>query len=122
MGQEPDDIIYITDPTKKQKEGSQNIEMGGTCGTEYRLESPKKSTEWNIIVYVETKRPDRNNINIFLYEVLGNDVHDWILFNRTIGRPHAVLRTSLDPSKNYEIWIRDGYSDQFTGYIRENWS
>ena len=38
------------------------------------------------------------------------------------GEKNCTLTADLDPSKTYEVWIRDAYAKPFSGTIEEEWS
>jgi len=100
-----------------------HLNVSGVCGQDYWLVSPSNSDFWEINIHLESEMKDQP-IHVTIYEVIGEYPYN---YQEQVDAPTAnsigsvTLNTSLDPSKKYEIWIRDGYAKPFTGAIEESW-
>ena len=114
--------VKIVNVEGKDKPGGHAIAyISGICGEDFRLVSPTKAKYWKvtIIVISSIEQP----IHIRIVEVKGEYPYDWQHQNlpSQSGWKTASLTVYLDPSKTYEVWIRDAYAKPFTGIIEEEW-
>ncbi|TET79062.1 MAG: hypothetical protein E3J41_02920 [Candidatus Cloacimonadota bacterium] len=102
--------------------GRITLEVAGVCGQDYWLVSPINADFWEVTIYIESEMKEQY-VHIRIIEVIGEYPYNWEEQDApTISsKSSATLTVSLDPQKEYEIWIRDGYAKPFTGYIEENW-
>lgn len=104
---------------KDKPNGHIVTEISGKCGKDYRLVSPSKATSWSIRVTVTSEIDQSIHIHVILAEgeyPYGDPI------KTASGRKTCTLSINLNPSKTYEIWIRDAYAKRFTGTIEEWWS
>lgn len=114
--------VKIVNAERKDKPNGYAIAyISGTCGEDFRLISPKNAKYWRVTITMVSSI--EQPIHIHIVEVKGEYPYDWQHQNlpEESGWKTASLTVYLDPSKNYEIWIRDAYAKPFTGIIEEEW-
>ena len=106
---------------KDKPSGHAIANISGTCGEDFRLVSPIKAKYWKVTITVTSSI--EQPIHIRIVEVKGEYPYDWQHQNLPSQRgwKTASLTVYLDPSKTYEVWIRDAYAKPFTGVIEEEW-
>ena len=106
---------------KDEPNGHAIANISGICGEDFRLVSPTKAKYWKVTITVTSSI--EQPIHIHIIEVKGEYPYDWQHQDlpRQSGWKTASLTVYLDPSKTYEVWIRDAYAKPFTGVIEEEW-
>ena len=114
--------VRIVNVEGKDKPSGYAIEyISGKCGEDFRLVSPIRAKYWKVTITVisSIEQP----IHIYVVEAKGEYPYDWQHQNlpSQSGWKIASLTVFLDPSKTYEVWIRDAYAKPFVGVIEEHW-
>jgi len=105
---------------KDQPSGNAISQISGVCGKDYRLVSPKRADKWQVKITVAST--EDQPIHITIIEVKGPYPYTQGQTITKSGEKTCTLTADLDPSKTYEVWIRDAYAKPFTGTIEEEWS
>jgi len=115
--------ISITGTDKDNSEGQSVTYLSGVCGEDYRLVSPEGADIWNVTVCAVSGLPGQN-VFIRIFEAIGEypyNYEDQIDAPSASAEDMVVLTAILNPSKTYEIWIRDNYAKPFIAIIDEQW-
>lgn len=100
---------------KDQLAGHISTKISGVCGQDYRLVSPTQATEWKVFVNVLSEM-ETQPVHIWIFEVIGKYPYNYEEQKKNPKTPYAKgigkrsLTANLDPSKTYEVWIRDAYA------------
>ena len=109
--------------SKAHFEGSTNSTISGTFGKDYRLVTPKNSNKWVVNITISSE-DSSENVQVRIVEVVGNYPYNFDQQTNPVasnlGKVNLV--TNLDPTKTYEVWLRDAYARKFEGTISEKWS
>jgi len=114
---------YVNSESKETFSGHSRIEVQGMCGQLFILNTPRNADEWDISCHFESEMASQS-IHITIYETIGGDPVNWNMETpiSTDGLAEASLSAELSTSKDYVIWVTDGYAKNFTGYIEEEWN
>lgn len=115
-------IPKVNEEGKDAPSGHAIATISGKCGMDYRLVSPKNARTWRITITLTSSEDQPIMFNI--YEVKGSYPYNYWEQNLPSARGDKTcsLTFNLDPSKDYELWIRDAYAKPFTGTVEEEWS
>lgn len=115
--------VTINSEGKDESEGNIKTHVTGICGQDYRLVSPENSDIWEVNITIISELSTQP-VHIRIYEVIGEYPYNYeeqtdVPYSRGTGQ--AILLTTLNVSKTYEVWIRDAYAKAFSGIITETW-
>ncbi len=116
--------VSIRGTDKTEPSGDSVTYLSGVCGEDYRLTSPEGVAVWNVTVTVFSGMP-LQIVDIRIFEVVGDYPYGYesqFYAPNARGDGMVVLTTILNPSKTYEVWIRDSYAKPFIAVIDESWS
>lgn len=115
-------IPKVNEEGKDSPAGHSIATISGVCGKDYRLVSPKKARTWKLTITITSSEDEPIMFNV--YEIIGSYPYNYWEQNLPSARGDktCTLTFTLDPSKDYELWIRDAYAKPFTGTIEEEWS
>jgi len=113
----------VNSNNKNLETGEISSTISGKCGQDYKLVTPKNAETWVVNITVQSEWSNQS-IHIRVYEAIGEYPYNYESqtdMPKSSGKGEASLLTYLNTSKNYEVWIRDGYARAFTGEIKESW-
>ena len=115
--------VSITGTDKSDSEGKSKTYLSGVCGEDHRLISPEGADIWNVTIFLVSGLPGQN-VFIRIYEAIGEYPYDYenqVYAPSASAKDMVVLTAILNPSKIYEVWIRDNYAKPFIAIIEEQW-
>ena len=116
-------LVSVAGTDKSNSTGKSITYLSGVCGEDFDLISPENAETWDVTVWLVSGLPSQN-VHIRIFEAIGAYPYNYeeqVNAPTANGRGMAVLETTLNTSKTYEIWIRDAYAKPFIAIIEEEW-
>ena len=117
-------LVSVAGTDKSNSTGKSITYFSGVCGEDFDLISPVNAESWDVTVWMVSEILSEP-VTLRIFEAIGDHPHNWEdqLEDAPTARSQGmtVLETTLNPSKTYEIWIRDAYARPFIVIIEEEW-
>ena len=117
-------LVSVVGTDKSNSTGKSITYISGVCGEDFDLISPVNAESWDVTVWMVSEILSEP-VTLRIFEAIGDHPHNWEdqLEDAPTARSRGmtVLETTLNPSKTYEIWIRDAYARPFIVIIEEEW-